>query len=279
MRCPSTSWPPPRARRRSCASWSRTWCTWGSRRSCSRSTWSWVEKTVRKQFAKKVKAAELNLTAVRVGFDYAKSTLTKQDPYVVEPMNATQGKIIIDGNAAAAMGAMFAGVTVVAWYPITPSSSVVENLIDYYEAVPRRAGWQGELRDCAGGRRAGGDRHGAGRGLGGRAVDDGVVGAGNFADGGVCRAGILRGDSRRDLRHSADGAFDGTADADLAGGPGVCRGHLAWRHQACDAAAGDGEGVLRVCDGGVRSCGADADAGVCALRPRPGHEQLDVGAV
>jgi len=90
----------------------------------------WVEKTVRKQFAKKVKAAELNLNAVRVGFDYAASTLTKQDPYVVEPMNATHGKIIIDGNAASAMGAMFAGVTVVAWYPITPSSSVVETLID-----------------------------------------------------------------------------------------------------------------------------------------------------
>jgi 2-oxoglutarate/2-oxoacid ferredoxin oxidoreductase subunit alpha len=91
----------------------------------------WVEKTVRKQFAKKVKAAELNLSAVHAGFDYAVSTLTKQDPYVVEPMNATQGKIIIDGNSAAAMGAMFAGVTVVTWYPITPSSSVVEQLIDY----------------------------------------------------------------------------------------------------------------------------------------------------
>jgi 2-oxoglutarate/2-oxoacid ferredoxin oxidoreductase subunit alpha len=90
-----------------------------------------VETTVRKQFAKKVKAAELNLNAVRVGFDYAATTLTKQDPYLVEPMNATEGKIIIDGNSAAAMGAMFAGVSVVAWYPITPSSSVVENLIDY----------------------------------------------------------------------------------------------------------------------------------------------------
>jgi 2-oxoglutarate ferredoxin oxidoreductase subunit alpha len=89
-----------------------------------------VEATVRKQFAKKVKAAELNLNAVRVGFDYAASTLTKQDPYVLERMNATAGKIIIDGNAAAALGAMFAGVTVVPWYPITPSSSVVENLID-----------------------------------------------------------------------------------------------------------------------------------------------------
>jgi 2-oxoglutarate ferredoxin oxidoreductase subunit alpha len=89
-----------------------------------------VEKTVRKQFAKKVKAAELNLNAVRVGFDYAATTLTKQDPYTVQPMNETEGKIIIDGNAAAALGAMFAGVTVVPWYPITPSSSVVENLID-----------------------------------------------------------------------------------------------------------------------------------------------------
>lgn len=91
----------------------------------------WVEKTVRKQFAKKVKAAELNLNAVRAGFDYAASSLTKQDPYVVEPMTATRGKIIIEGNEAAAMGAMFAGVTVVTWYPITPSSSVVEDLIDY----------------------------------------------------------------------------------------------------------------------------------------------------
>src|SRR5450755_1931170 len=48
-----------------------------------------VEKTVRKQFAKKVKAAELNLGAVRVGFDYAATTLTKQDPYFVERMNGT----------------------------------------------------------------------------------------------------------------------------------------------------------------------------------------------
>ena len=50
---------------------------------------------------------------------------------MLEPMHATEGKIIIDGNAAAALGAMFAGVTVVTWYPITPSSSVVESLIDF----------------------------------------------------------------------------------------------------------------------------------------------------
>jgi 2-oxoglutarate/2-oxoacid ferredoxin oxidoreductase subunit alpha len=90
-----------------------------------------VEKAVRRQFAKKQKAADLNWTAVKAGYDFAATSLTKQDPLLLEPMHATEGKIIIDGNAAAALGAMFAGVTVVTWYPITPSSSVVESLIDY----------------------------------------------------------------------------------------------------------------------------------------------------
>ncbi len=90
-----------------------------------------VENAVRRQFARKQKAADLNWTAVKAGYDYAATSLTKQDPLVLEPMHATEGKIIIDGNAAAALGAMFAGVTVVTWYPITPSSSVVESLIDY----------------------------------------------------------------------------------------------------------------------------------------------------
>jgi 2-oxoglutarate ferredoxin oxidoreductase subunit alpha len=90
-----------------------------------------VEKALRKQFAKKVKAADLNMAAVKAGFDYAASTLEKADPCKVEPMNKTAGKIIIDGNAAAALGSMFAGVTVVTWYPITPSSSLVETLIGY----------------------------------------------------------------------------------------------------------------------------------------------------
>jgi 2-oxoglutarate ferredoxin oxidoreductase subunit alpha len=90
-----------------------------------------VEKAIRKQFATKVKAANLNMAAVKAGFDYAAASLTKQDPYFIQPMDKTAGKIIIDGNSAAALGCMFAGVTVVTWYPITPSSSLVETLIDY----------------------------------------------------------------------------------------------------------------------------------------------------
>jgi 2-oxoglutarate/2-oxoacid ferredoxin oxidoreductase subunit alpha len=90
-----------------------------------------VENAVRRQFAKKQKAADLNWGAIKAGYEFAQKSLTKQDPLALEAMHATEGKIIIDGNAAAALGAMFAGVTVVTWYPITPSSSVVESLIDY----------------------------------------------------------------------------------------------------------------------------------------------------
>jgi len=89
-----------------------------------------VENGLRKQFAKKVKVFELNFGAVKAGYDYAAANLTKQDPYFIERMNQTAGKIIIDGNAACGMGAVFAGVTVVAWYPITPSTSVVEATTD-----------------------------------------------------------------------------------------------------------------------------------------------------
>lgn len=91
-----------------------------------------IHKALFKQFGKKkAKAAELNWGACQAGFDYASKTFTKSDPYRVQRMNATRGKIIIDGNAAAALGCVFAGVTVVTWYPITPSSSLVESMIGY----------------------------------------------------------------------------------------------------------------------------------------------------
>jgi 2-oxoglutarate/2-oxoacid ferredoxin oxidoreductase subunit alpha len=89
-----------------------------------------VERAIRKQFAKKAKAQELNLAAARAGFEHARA-LEKRDPFAIRRMDATKGKIIVDGNAAAALGALFAGVTVVTWYPITPSSSLVETLIGY----------------------------------------------------------------------------------------------------------------------------------------------------
>src|SRR5215475_1500314 len=92
---------------------------------------SLMEQALNKQLGKKAKAVTLNAGALKAGFDYAEQHLTKQDPFFIEKMNLTTGKILIEGNAAAAIGCMMAGVTVVAWYPITPSSSLCESLISY----------------------------------------------------------------------------------------------------------------------------------------------------
>jgi 2-oxoglutarate/2-oxoacid ferredoxin oxidoreductase subunit alpha len=90
-----------------------------------------MEKALGKQLGKKAKAVTLNAGALKAGWDYAEANFTKQDPYSIEAMNETAGKILIEGNAAAAIGCMMAGVTVVGWYPITPSSSLCESLIGY----------------------------------------------------------------------------------------------------------------------------------------------------
>ena len=90
-----------------------------------------MEKALSRQLGKKPKAMTLNLSALEAGKKYAAEHLVKRDPYRVVRTNKTDGHILVEGNAAAAMGCMFAGVTVVAWYPITPSSSLPEALIDY----------------------------------------------------------------------------------------------------------------------------------------------------
>jgi 2-oxoglutarate ferredoxin oxidoreductase subunit alpha len=90
-----------------------------------------MEKALFKQLGKKPKAMQLNMGALEAGKKYAEENLTIRHAYRVEPLNKTDGQILIEGNQAAAMGCMFAGVTVVAWYPITPSSSLPEALIGY----------------------------------------------------------------------------------------------------------------------------------------------------
>jgi 2-oxoglutarate ferredoxin oxidoreductase subunit alpha len=90
-----------------------------------------MERALNKQLGKKVKALALNQSALRIGYEYAGEHLAKRDGLRVERMNRTAGKILIEGNAAAALGCMMAGVTVVTWYPITPSSSLCETLTGY----------------------------------------------------------------------------------------------------------------------------------------------------
>jgi 2-oxoglutarate ferredoxin oxidoreductase subunit alpha len=89
-----------------------------------------VESAIGRVFDGKAKARDLNVSAARAGFDRA-AGIERRHPHRVERMDATRGKIVVDGNAACALGALFAGVTVVAWYPITPSSSLVDSLAHY----------------------------------------------------------------------------------------------------------------------------------------------------
>lgn len=90
-----------------------------------------VEKAVARQFKSKAAAIDINMRAILGGLEWAAKNLTKRDPFRFERMNETAGKIIIEGNAAAAVGCMMAGVQFLSWYPITPSSSLAESLIDY----------------------------------------------------------------------------------------------------------------------------------------------------
>ena len=90
-----------------------------------------MEKALGKQLGKKPKAMQLNMAALEAGKKYAADHFEIRHPHRVERMSKTTGQILVEGNAAAAMGCMFAGVTVVAWYPITPSSSLPETLIGY----------------------------------------------------------------------------------------------------------------------------------------------------
>jgi 2-oxoglutarate ferredoxin oxidoreductase subunit alpha len=92
-----------------------------------------VERALENQLGRKPKAMELYRAAVRAGWVFARDHLPKKDAFQLERMNATSGKMLIDGNTAGALGAMFGGVTVVTWYPITPSSSLVEALIGFLE--------------------------------------------------------------------------------------------------------------------------------------------------
>ena len=94
--------------------------------------WEAIEHGVKRQFLSKPKAVQVNLDAVKVGLDYWPDNFSKRDPYRLEPMSGVvEGKVLVEGNQAAALGALMGGVTVAAWYPITPSSSLCEYLIAY----------------------------------------------------------------------------------------------------------------------------------------------------
>ena len=191
-----------------------------------------VEKAIRKQFAKKVKAANLNLAAAQAGFEYAKANLQKRGAFYIERMDKTAGKIIIDGNSAAALGCMFAGCTVVTWYPITPSSSLVETMIEYMKEY--RIGPDGKatfaIVQAEDELAAVGMVIGAGW-AGARSMTA-TAGPGISLMSEFAGTGILRRGSGRDLGHSARRALHRPADAHFAGRHSFDGISLPRRHQA-----------------------------------------------
>ncbi|GMV81056.1 MAG: putative ferredoxin oxidoreductase, alpha subunit [Planctomycetota bacterium] len=98
-----------------------------------------LDRALRQQLKGKEKAIASNRAALELGAAYARERFRGSCGYRVEPMQETAGKIIVDGNSAAALGALFAGCAVLAWYPITPSSSLCEAFIDYARRYRRDA--------------------------------------------------------------------------------------------------------------------------------------------
>jgi 2-oxoglutarate ferredoxin oxidoreductase subunit alpha len=82
-------------------------------------------------FKGKQKPVDLNYSVVEAGAKWAAENLVKIDPYSIEPLDATQDYIMMDGNTAAALGALYGGVQFAGWYPITPASSLTESLMEY----------------------------------------------------------------------------------------------------------------------------------------------------
>ena len=85
-----------------------------------------VDELLREKFSKKRALLDANYKAVRLGFDYAKAHFSCPLPFHLKRLNKTSNHILIDGNTAFGLGAVFAGATVGAWYPITPSTSLMD---------------------------------------------------------------------------------------------------------------------------------------------------------
>ncbi|MDQ3996801.1 MAG: 2-oxoacid:acceptor oxidoreductase subunit alpha [Gemmatimonadota bacterium] len=85
-----------------------------------------IGEMIREQFAKKRSLLDSNFRALHLGYDYVRKHYAHPLPFRLQRLNATSGSVLIDGNTAAALGCLYAGATVGAWYPITPATSLME---------------------------------------------------------------------------------------------------------------------------------------------------------
>ena len=92
-----------------------------------------IGELLREKFAKKKSVLDANFRAIQLGYDYVKEHYDCPLPFHLEKMDETKNSILLDGNSACALGAVYAGATVGAWYPITPSTSLMEAYKEYCE--------------------------------------------------------------------------------------------------------------------------------------------------
>jgi 2-oxoglutarate/2-oxoacid ferredoxin oxidoreductase subunit alpha len=92
-----------------------------------------VEALLAETFAGKAALRESNREALHMGYDYAEAHFGCPLPIRLHKMNGNDDKILIDGNTATALGCVYAGATVAAWYPITPATSVMDAFKQFCE--------------------------------------------------------------------------------------------------------------------------------------------------
>jgi len=85
-----------------------------------------IKGLLEETFAAKEHLIASNMEAIHLGYDYAQANFSCPLPVKVQRMDATKNQIVIDGNTASALGCVYAGATVGAWYPITPSTSLMD---------------------------------------------------------------------------------------------------------------------------------------------------------
>jgi 2-oxoglutarate ferredoxin oxidoreductase subunit alpha len=96
-----------------------------------------VEELLAEKFAAKKALRDSNRLALRLGYEFAKEQFPCPLPFHLGKMDANSDKILIDGNTATALGCIYAGATVAAWYPITPATSIMDAFKGFCETFRR----------------------------------------------------------------------------------------------------------------------------------------------